>query len=172
MAAIGTVVPLAFFQAGDRYMFRVLDQAGIYVLLALGLNVVVGYAGLLDLGYVAFYAIGAYSYALVASPQLGLHVPFWLILPLAPLLAALFGVLLGAPTLRLRGDYLAIVTLGFGEVIRILLNNLDALTNGPRGVINIDPATLDVAHLDPQVRRHARSSCCTRRSPTCCTGCR
>jgi len=110
-------------------MFRVLDQAGIYILLALGLNIVVGYAGLLDLGYVAFYAIGAYSYAL---------------------LAALFGVLLGAPTLRLRGDYLAIVTLGFGEVIRILLNNLDAVTNGPRGVINIDPATLDPAHLDPR----------------------
>jgi branched-chain amino acid transport system permease protein len=128
----------------------VLDQAGIYILLALGLNVVVGYAGLLDLGYVAFYAIGAYSYALLASPQLGLHVPFWLVLPLAPLLAAFFGVLLGAPTLRLRGDYLAIVTLGFGEVIRILLNNLDAITNGPRGVINIDPATLDPAHLDPK----------------------
>jgi len=150
MAAIGTVVPLNFFQAGERYMFRVLDQAGIYILLALGLNVVVGYAGLLDLGYVAFYAIGAYSYALLASPQLGLHIPFWVVLPLAPLLAALFGVLLGAPTLRLRGDYLAIVTLGFGEVIRILLNNLDAITNGPRGVINIDPATLDPAHLDPR----------------------
>ncbi len=150
MAAIGTVLPLSFFRAGDRYLFRVLDQAGIYVLLTLGLNIVVGYAGLLDLGYVAFYAIGAYSYALVASPQLGLHVPFWLILPVAPLLAALFGVLLGAPTLRLRGDYLAIVTLGFGEVIRILLNNLDPITNGPRGLINIDPATLDVTHLDPR----------------------
>ncbi len=147
MGALGSVIPLGFFQAGERYLFRVLDQAGIYVLLALGLNVVVGYAGLLDLGYVAFYAIGAYSYALLASPQLGLHVPFWLVLPLAPLLAALFGVLLGAPTLRLRGDYLAIVTLGFGEVIRILLNNLDAITNGPRGVINIDPATLDPARL-------------------------
>jgi branched-chain amino acid transport system permease protein len=150
MAAIGGVVPLSFFRAGDRYLFRVLDQAGIYVLLALGLNVVVGYAGLLDLGYVAFYAIGAYFYALLASPQLGLHVPFWIVLPLAPLLAALFGVLLGAPTLRLRGDYLAIVTLGFGEVIRILLNNLDPITNGPRGVINIDPATLDVTRLDPR----------------------
>ena len=150
MSAIGAVVPLTFFQAGERYMFRVLDQAGIYVLLALGLNIVVGYAGLLDLGYVAFYAIGAYSYALLASPQLGLHVPFWLVLPFAPLLAALAGVLLGAPTLRLRGDYLAIVTLGFGEVIRILLNNLDVITNGPRGVTNIDPATLDPAHLDPK----------------------
>ena len=156
MAAAGTVVPLKFFQAGERYLFRVLDQAGLYVLLALGLNIVVGYAGLLDLGYVAFYAIGAYSYALLASPQLGLHIPFWLILPVAPFLAALFGVLLGAPTLRLRGDYLAIVTLGFGEVIRILLNNLDAVTNGPRGVINIDPATLDVAHLDPRSVANAK----------------
>ena len=156
MAAVGTVVPLKFFQAGERYLFRVLDQAGLYVLLALGLNIVVGYAGLLDLGYVAFYAIGAYSYALLASPQLGLHIPFWLILPVAPFLAALFGVLLGAPTLRLRGDYLAIVTLGFGEVIRILLNNLDAVTNGPRGVINIDPATLNVAHLDPRSVANAK----------------
>jgi branched-chain amino acid transport system permease protein len=156
MAAVGTVVPLKFFQAGERYLFRVLDQAGLYVLLALGLNIVVGYAGLLDLGYVAFYAIGAYSYALLASPQLGLHIPFWLILPVAPFLAALFGVLLGAPTLRLRGDYLAIVTLGFGEVIRILLNNLDAITNGPRGVINIDPATLDVARLDPRSVANAK----------------
>jgi branched-chain amino acid transport system permease protein len=156
MGAVGAVVPLSFFQSGERYFFRVLDQAGIYVLLALGLNVVVGYAGLLDLGYVAFYAIGAYSYALLASPQLGLHVPFWLVLPVAPLLAAAFGVLLGAPTLRLRGDYLAIVTLGFGEVIRILLNNLDAVTSGPRGVINIDPATLDVARLDPKSVATAR----------------
>jgi branched-chain amino acid transport system ATP-binding protein/branched-chain amino acid transport system permease protein len=147
MHTFGKVIPLSFFSAGDRYMFRVLDQAGIYVLLALGLNIVVGYAGLLDLGYVAFYAVGAYTYALLASPQLALHVPFWLVLPLAPLITALFGVLLGAPTLRLRGDYLAIVTLGFGEVIRILLNNLDPLTNGPRGVIDIDPATLDATKL-------------------------
>jgi branched-chain amino acid transport system permease protein len=156
MGVLGSVVPLAFFRAGPRYHFRVLDQAGIYVLLALGLNVVVGYAGLLDLGYVAFYAIGAYAYALLASPQLGLHVPFWLVLPVAPLLAALFGVLLGAPTLRLRGDYLAIVTLGFGEVIRILLNNLDTVTNGPRGVINIDPATLDVTRLPAKSVADAR----------------
>jgi branched-chain amino acid transport system permease protein len=147
MHIFGKVIPLSFFSAGDRYMFRVLDQAGIYVLLALGLNIVVGYAGLLDLGYVAFYAVGAYTYALLASPQLALHIPFWLVLPLAPLITALFGVLLGAPTLRLRGDYLAIVTLGFGEVIRILLNNLDPLTNGPRGVIDIDPATLDATKL-------------------------
>ncbi len=150
MRLVGRGIPLDFFSAGDRYMFRVLDQAGIYVLLALGLNIVVGYAGLLDLGYVAFYAVGAYTYALLASPQLGLHVPFWLVLLLAPLVTALFGVLLGAPTLRLRGDYLAIVTLGFGEVIRLLLNNLDPLTNGPRGVIDIDPATLDAGMLPPK----------------------
>ena len=156
MHLFGRVIPLSFFSAGDRYMFRVLDQAGIYVLLALGLNIVVGYAGLLDLGYVAFYAVGAYTYALLASPQLALHVPFWLVLPLAPLITALFGVLLGAPTLRLRGDYLAIVTLGFGEVIRILLNNLDPLTNGPRGVIDIDPATLDVTKLPPKSLDSAR----------------
>jgi branched-chain amino acid transport system permease protein len=147
MHAFGRVIPLSFFSAGDRYMFRVLDQTGIYILLALGLNIVVGYAGLLDLGYVAFYAVGAYTYALLASPQLALHISFWLVLPLAPFITALFGVLLGAPTLRLRGDYLAIVTLGFGEIVRILLNNLDPLTNGPRGVIDIDPATLDATKL-------------------------
>jgi branched-chain amino acid transport system permease protein len=147
--AISSAVPLEFFQAGDRYHLRVLCQAGIYILLALGLNIVVGYAGLLDLGFVAFYAIGAYSYALLASPQLGIHVPFWLVLVLAPMLSAAFGVLLGAPTLRLRGDYLAIVTLGFGEVVRLLLNNLRTITNGPRGVTNIDPATISVDALNP-----------------------
>ena len=94
-------------------------------MLALGLNIVVGFAGLLDLGYIAFYAVGAYTWALLASPQFGLHLPFWAILPIGAGVAALFGVLLGAPTLRLRGDYLAIVTLGFGEIIRIFLNNLD-----------------------------------------------
>jgi branched-chain amino acid transport system permease protein len=109
---------------------------------ALGLNIVVGYAGLLDLGFVAFFAVGAYLYALCASPHFGLHLPFWLLLPAAALLAAAFGVLLGAPTLRLRGDYLAIVTLGFGEIIRIFLNNLNApvnLTNGPQGITMIRP---------------------------------
>jgi branched-chain amino acid transport system permease protein len=149
-AALPEAVRLDFFTAGERYMIRVLDQAGIYVLLALGLNIVVGYAGLLDLGYVAFYAIGAYTYGLLASPQLGLHVPFWLILPLAPIITAIFGVLLGAPTLRLRGDYLAIVTLGFGEMVRIMVNNVDVVTNGPRGVTDIDLATLDVNRIAPK----------------------
>lgn len=124
------------------YWVRVLDLALLYVMLALGLNIVVGYAGLLDLGYVAFYAVGAYLYALLSSPHFGVHLPFWIALPLGALVAALFGVLLGAPTLRLRGDYLAIVTLGFGEIIRIFLNNLDRpinITNGPQGVNLIDP---------------------------------
>jgi branched-chain amino acid transport system permease protein len=114
----------------------------LYIMLALGLNIVVGFAGLLDLGYIAFYAVGAYLYALLASPHFGLHLPFWVILPLGAALACLFGVLLGTPTLKLRGDYLAIVTLGFGEIIRIFMNNLNApinVTNGPQGVNLIDP---------------------------------
>src|SRR5436190_24340046 len=111
LTGIGAVVPLEFLQAGAKYMFRVLDQAGIYVLLALGLHIVVGYAGLLDLGYVAFYAVGAYTYTLLASPAHGIHLPFPVILVIAVGLAMLCGALLGFPTLRLRGDYLAIVTL-------------------------------------------------------------
>ncbi len=127
----------------DAYLIRTLDLAGLYILLALGLNIVVGYAGLLDLGYVAFYAVGAYVYALLASPQLGYHLPFLFLFVLGGGLAALAGALIGAPTLRLRGDYLAIVTMAFGEIIRILLNNLDRLTNGPQGIIQIDaPAVL------------------------------
>ena len=108
-----------------NYPLRVLDLVLIYALLGMGLNIVVGYAGLLDLGFVAFYAIGAYSYALLASYQYDLHVPFAIVLLIGAGLAGCAGVLLGIPVLRLRGDYLAIVTLGFGEIIRILLNNLD-----------------------------------------------
>jgi branched-chain amino acid transport system permease protein len=125
-----------------RAWVRVMDVALLFVLLAIGLNIVVGYAGLLDLGYVAFFAVGAYAYALLASPHFGLHWPFWVLVPLAALVAGFFGVLLGAPTLRLRGDYLAIVTLGFGEIIRIFLNNLNRpinITNGPQGITLIDP---------------------------------
>ncbi len=121
---------------------RVLDFALLYIILAIGLNIVVGYAGLLDLGYIAFYALGAYLFAWLSSPHFGLHLPFWAVLPLGAALAGVFGVLLGAPTLRLRGDYLAIVTLGFGEIIRIFLNNLNApvnITNGPQGINLIDP---------------------------------
>ena len=147
------VLPLILQFFGNAWV-RIADLALLYVMLALGLNIVVGYAGLLDLGYVAFYAVGAYLFGLMASPHLadnfaafaamfpnGLHTSLWLVIPLAALLAALFGALLGAPTLKLRGDYLAIVTLGFGEIIRIFLNNLDQpvnLTNGPKGVGQID----------------------------------
>jgi branched-chain amino acid transport system permease protein len=139
------LLPFVVAQAGTTWV-RITNYAILYVLLALGLNIVVGFAGLLDLGYVAFYAVGAYTYALLASPQFGLHLPFWVILPIGAAIAALFGVLLGAPTLKLRGDYLAIVTLGFGEIVRIFLNNLSRpvnITNGPQGIARIDPFTLD-----------------------------
>lgn len=154
VAALLLVLPLGLQGFGNAWV-RILDVALLYVLLALGLNIVVGYAGLLDLGYVAFFAIGAYVYGLLASPHLteafegmaalfpnGLHAPLWVIIPLGAAVAAVFGVLLGAPTLRLRGDYLAIVTLGFGEIIRVFMNNLDHpfnITNGPKGVDQIDP---------------------------------
>jgi branched-chain amino acid transport system permease protein len=151
------VLPLVLQSAGNFWV-RIADTALLYVLLALGLNIVVGYAGLLDLGYVAFFAIGAYMYGLMASPHLsehfpwfaalfpnGLHTSVWLVIPLGAGLAGIFGVLLGAPTLKLRGDYLAIVTLGFGEIIRVFMNNLEApinITNGPRGLDQIEPVTL------------------------------
>jgi len=121
-----------------NFWIRVLVQAGLGVMLALGLNVMVGFAGLLNLGYVGFYAIGAYTYALLASPFHNIHLPFLLLFPLAGALAGLVGALLAVPVLPLRGDYLAMVTLGFGEIIRLLINNLDPLTNGPMGIISID----------------------------------
>jgi branched-chain amino acid transport system permease protein len=156
--AIGLlIVPLIAQTAGNAWV-RIIDSALLYVLLALGLNIVVGYAGLLDLGYVAFYAVGAYLFALLASPQLldtfpaikealpnGMHSSIWLVIPLGAAVAGFFGVLLGAPTLKLRGDYLAIVTLGFGEIIRVFLLNLDApvnITNGPKGIGPIDSPTI------------------------------
>ncbi|MFJ4376393.1 high-affinity branched-chain amino acid ABC transporter permease LivM [Pseudomonas japonica] len=126
-------LPLLF--SGNRYVIDIATTVLIYVMLGWGLNVVVGLAGLLDLGYVAFYAVGAYSYALL-SQYLGFS--FWLCLPIAALLAALFGMLLGYPTLRLRGDYLAIVTLGFGEIIRLVLINWTEVTGGPNGVSSIE----------------------------------
>ncbi|CAN5212451.1 branched-chain amino acid ABC transporter permease [soil metagenome] len=152
-AVLLLIVPLFAQQFGNAWV-RIIDIALLYVLLALGLNIVVGYAGLLDLGYVAFYAVGAYMFALLASPHLtdsfpaiaamfpnGLHFPWYVVLPLGALVAGTAGVLLGAPTLKLRGDYLAIVTLGFGEIIRVFLANLDApvnITNGPKGLGQID----------------------------------
>ncbi|NYT63629.1 ABC transporter ATP-binding protein [Alcaligenaceae bacterium] len=143
IALFGTVLailPFVLGMAGQSWV-RTLNFALLYVMLALGLNIVVGFAGLLDLGYIAFYAVGAYVWALLASPHFGLHLPFWVVLPAGVLLAAFFGALLGAPTLKLRGDYLAIVTLGFGEIVRIFMNNLDApinITNGPQGINRID----------------------------------
>src|SRR6195952_5015065 len=147
------VLPVIVQFAGNAWV-RIMDIALLYVLLALGLNIVVGFAGLLDLGYVAFYAVGAYMFGLLASSQLtdtfpsiaatfpnGLHTPWWVIIPLGAVLAGGAGVMLGAPTLKLRGDYLAIVTLGFGEIVRVFMNNLDApvnITNGPKGIASID----------------------------------
>lgn len=139
------ILPFIIGQGLGNAWVRVLDFALLYVMLALGLNIVVGFAGLLDLGYIAFYAVGAYLYALLASPHFGIHWPVWAILPLGALVAGIFGVLLGAPTLRLRGDYLAIVTLGFGEIVRIFMNNLNApinITNGPQGISQIDPVRI------------------------------
>ncbi len=118
-----------------------LADAGAFVLLALGLNIVVGFAGLLDLGYAAFFAIGSYAFAMLASPQFGIHIPFWIMLFLASGIAAIFGILLGAPTLRLRGDYLAIVTLGFGEIVPQTFLNLSQWTGGPNGIGSLDQPT-------------------------------
>ncbi|RQO33624.1 ABC transporter ATP-binding protein [Herminiimonas sp. KBW02] len=168
--AIALIFPFIAQNFGNSWV-RIMDFALLYIMLALGLNVVVGFAGLLDLGYIAFYAIGAYLTALLASPQFavvlesfvnqyppigeallwvfgpeiaqnGIHLSLWAIVPLAALVAGFFGALLGAPTLKLRGDYLAIVTLGFGEIIRIFMNNLNGpvnITNGPQGINMIDP---------------------------------
>ena len=153
-SAIGLILlPLVAQYFGNAWV-RIIDIALLYVLLALGLNIVVGYAGLLDLGYVAFYAVGAYMFGLLGSTQLtdtfqsikdvfpnGIHTPWWVVIPLGALLAGAAGVVLGAPTLKLRGDYLAIVTLGFGEIVRVFMNNLDApvnITNGPKGISQID----------------------------------
>lgn len=164
------VFPFLAAPFGNAWV-RIADVALLYIMLALGLNIVVGFAGLLDLGYVAFFAIGAYLAGLLSSPQLaatieslqidypalatwvtdfvgpaiatqGIHLSVWLIVPLAALVAGIAGALLGAPTLKLRGDYLAIVTLGFGEIIRIFMNNLNGpinITNGPQGINLIDP---------------------------------
>ena len=131
--------------APNDYWVGVMARICLYATLALGLNIVVGFAGLLDLGYVAFFGIGSYVYAFVASPHFGLHLPFPVAVLVTTLAAALSGILIGAPTLRLRGDYLAIVTLGFGEITYLLLINLDRpvnITGGPSGIIGIDPPAL------------------------------
>jgi branched-chain amino acid transport system permease protein len=170
LLALMLAFPFFAAQYGNSWV-RIIDIALLYIMLALGLNIVVGFAGLLDLGYIAFFAVGAYLTGLFSSPQFaallesvvnyhpaigeslvslfgpdiqqhGIHLSVWAIVPLAGLVAALFGALLGAPTLKLRGDYLAIVTLGFGEIIRIFMNNLNDpinVTNGPQGINMIDP---------------------------------
>jgi len=164
------IFPFVAAQFGNSWV-RIIDMALLYIMLALGLNIVVGFAGLLDLGYIAFFAVGAYLVGLFSSPQFaallesviyyspalgealvaffgpeiqqdGIHLSVWAIVPLAALVAGLCGALLGAPTLKLRGDYLAIVTLGFGEIIRIFMLNLNDpinVTNGSQGINMIDP---------------------------------
>ncbi|MBK1873858.1 MULTISPECIES: high-affinity branched-chain amino acid ABC transporter permease LivM [Marinobacter] len=127
----------------------------IYIMLALGLNVVVGLAGLLDLGYVAFYAVGAYTFALLSQYT---GISFWMALPIGALLAGLTGMILGFPVLRLRGDYLAIVTLGFGEIIRILLNNWTTLTGGPNGIGGIPEPTLFGMEFGRRVKEEGNTS--------------
>jgi branched-chain amino acid transport system permease protein len=134
---------------GSGFLLSQAGDAGVYILLALGLNVVVGFAGLLDLGYAAFFAIGAYTAGMLASTHMGntpvdqeIHLPFWIVLFIAMFMAALFGVILGAPTLRLRGDYLAIVTLGFGEIVPRVFRNGGVWTNGVNGISSLDVPTL------------------------------
>ncbi|WP_246491032.1 branched-chain amino acid ABC transporter permease [Chitinivorax tropicus] len=153
MIVIGVILallPIFIGQTFGNSWVRALNFALLYAMLALGLNIVVGYAGLLDLGYIAFYAVGAYLYSLLNSPHFGLNLPIYLLLPLGALVACVFGVLLGAPTLKLRGDYLAIVTLGFGEIIRLFMNNLDRpinITNGPQGINNVGPIEIAGVNL-------------------------
>ena len=159
------VLPFIARELGGTTWVRIIDMALLYVMLALGLNIVVGFAGLLDLGYIAFYAVGAYMVALLSSSHLsdnfaffqqhfpnGLHIPLLVIIPLGAGLAAIAGIMLGTPILKLRGDYLALVTLGFGEIIRIFMNNLGKnefnLTNGPRGINRIDPVSIFGYPLD------------------------
>src|SRR5258705_4556880 len=148
VAAALIALPLVLATVGTAWV-RITNLAILFVMLSLGLNIVVGFAGLLDLGYIAFYAVGAYVYALLASPHFNIHWPWWAILPMGAAVACFFGVILGAPTLKLRGDYLAIVTLGFGEIVRIFLNNLSEpfnLANGPKGLTTIEP--IHVAGID------------------------
>ncbi|PIU39773.1 MAG: branched-chain amino acid ABC transporter permease, partial [Candidatus Omnitrophica bacterium CG07_land_8_20_14_0_80_50_8] len=131
------LLPFGLFPVLDAnaYHIDLMTNVGIYVLLAMGLNVVVGYTGLLNLGYAAFFAIGAYTYALL---NLRTGCPFWTALPAAGLVAMIFGFVIGLPSIRVRGDYLAITTLGFGEIVRIAFNNLDRWTGGPNGLLGIE----------------------------------
>jgi branched-chain amino acid transport system permease protein len=152
--AAAVLIPLA---EPSQYLLRILATIGIYGLLATGLNIVVGRAGLLDLGYVAFFGLGAYTYAMVASDHFDIHFPFVVALVLSTAVAAIAGVLLGIPVLRLRGDYLAIVTLGFGEIVYLVLLNLDRpvnITGGVAGILEVDPPDLFVFTADSLVANY------------------
>jgi branched-chain amino acid transport system permease protein len=152
---VGLLVLLWLPQLIGSFLSEVVGTVGLYILMGLGLNIVVGYAGLLDLGYVAFFAIGAYTMAILTSPvsALGIGMSFWLAIPIVMLIAGFAGLMIGAPVLRLRGDYLAIVTLGIGEIVRILLLS-DALrpwTGGAQGILQVPPpALLDIDFFKPQ----------------------
>jgi branched-chain amino acid transport system permease protein len=149
-AGLGALALLAPLLAPNEYVMGVIARICLYAVLALGLNIVVGFAGLLDIGYVAFFGIGSYAYAFLASPHFGIHLPFLIALPIVVATTAVSGVIIGAPTLRVRGDYLAMVTLGFGEIVYLLLVNLDRpvnITGGPSGIIGVDPPS--VAGLVP-----------------------
>jgi branched-chain amino acid transport system permease protein len=149
--AVGVIAPLL---APNDYVVGVLARICLYSMLALGLNIVVGFAGLLDIGYVAFFGIGSYVYAFLASPHFGLHLPFIPVMIIVTISTAIAGILIGAPTLRLHGDYLAIVTLGFGEITYLCLVNLDRpinITGGPSGLIRIDPPQFFVHVIDRNI---------------------
>ncbi len=141
-ALLGLLLLLFPFVDPDKSHVGVAADAGTWVLLALGLNIVVGFAGLLDLGYAAFFAIGSYGYALLASGQFNIHISFWILLFVSAFIAAIFGVVLGAPTLRLRGDYLAIVTLGFGEIVPRVFRNAERFTGGVNGIVGLDQPSI------------------------------
>jgi branched-chain amino acid transport system permease protein len=146
------IVQLPLSLLYNQAIINAAADTGAFVLLALGLNVVVGYAGLLDLGYAAFFAVGTYTYAILASSVdrtliiSGVHIPFWIMLIVSALVTAGFGVAFGAPTLRLRGDYLAIVTLGFGEIVPNFILNLDMLTGGTNGIAGVDKPAIPLTN--------------------------
>jgi branched-chain amino acid transport system permease protein len=149
-AAVIAAVVFPFTQGGSAYWIRVAASIGVFAAAAIGLNIVVGLAGLLDLGYIAFFGVGAYVGALFAGAArstLHVHLPFLLVVLIGACTSAAFGVLIGAPTLRLRGDYLAIVTLGFGEIFRIVANNFDGLTRGPNGISGIPDLVAGPVHF-------------------------
>ena len=141
-ALLGILLVLFPLLDPNKAHVNVAADAGTFILLALGLNIVIGFAGLLDLGYAAFFAIGSYAYAMLASGQFNIHVPFWFLLLTSAFTAAFFGVILGAPTLRLRGDYLAIVTLGFGEIVPRVFKNASIFTGGVNGIVGLDQPSL------------------------------